>query len=137
MITNDRVDLNAVTASVMSVLPRLDSTQQRLSLELYRLLAGGQPVPRALLAQRLGLAVETVSQVLEAWSGVFFDSQQRVVGYWGLSLPVAFDSPHKLAIDGQKLSAWCAWDTLSLPQLLGKAATVESTSPISGSLVRL
>ena len=137
MITNDSLDLNAVTATVMSVLPRLDPTQQQLSLELYRLLAGGQPVPRALLAQRLGFTVETVSQVLEAWPGVFFDQQQRIVGYWGLSLPVAYDSPHKLAIDGQRLSAWCAWDTLFLPQLLGKTANVESTSPISGSLVRL
>lgn len=108
MITNNELDLDAVATSVMSILPRLDSVQQQLSLELYRFLAGGQPVPRALLAQRLGLAVETVSQILEAWPGVFFDSRQQVVGYWGLSLPAAYDSPHKLDIGGQKLSAWCA-----------------------------
>lgn len=137
MITTDRLDLNAVAASVTSILPKLDSTQKQLSLKLYRVLAGGQPASREILAQRLGLAVETVNQVLEAWPGVFFDQQQRVVGYWGLSLPVAYDSPHKLTIDGQRLSAWCAWDTLFLPQLIGKAATVESTSPLSGCIVRL
>lgn len=137
MTANERVDLDAVAASIVSALPRLNSFQQRLSLELYRLLAGGQPVPHALLANRLGTDVDTVSQILEAWPGVFFDSEQRIVGYWGLSLPAAYDSPHKLTTDGQRLSAWCAWDTLFLPQLLGKTAIVESTGPASDSIVRL
>jgi alkylmercury lyase len=39
-----------------------------------------------------------------------------------------------LTIDGQKLSAWCAWDTLFLPELLGKPAEVESRSPGDGAV---
>jgi alkylmercury lyase len=42
-----------------------------------------------------------------------------------------------MTIDGQRLSAWCAWDTLFLPQLLGKKTTVESSSPSSGVAVHL
>jgi alkylmercury lyase len=67
----------------------------------------------------------------------FFDSQDQVVGYWGLSLPAVYESPHKMTIDGQTLSAWCAWDTLFLPQLLGQRATVTSASPTSGVNVHL
>jgi alkylmercury lyase len=137
MITHHRIDLDTAAASIVSGLPKLDSFEQRLSLELYRLLAGGQPVLRALLAERLGEKTDTINQILDGWPAVFFDSHQQIIGYWGLSLPAAYDSPHKMTIDGQVLSAWCAFDTLFLPQLLGKTATVESTSPASGDSVRL
>jgi hypothetical protein len=60
-----------------------------------------------------------------------------VVGYWGLSIPEAYASPHRLTIDGRRLSAWCAWDTLFLPQLLGQTADVESTSPTAGATVHV
>ena len=48
-----------------------------------------------------------------------------------------YASPHQLTIDGQRLSAWCAWDTLFLPHLLGKTADVESQSPGLARVVEL
>src|SRR6266851_5597414 len=137
MITNDKVDLDDVAASIVGVFPTLDLFEQRLSLELYRLLAEGQPVPRATLADRLGVPVDTVNRILGGWPGVFSDPQQRVVGYWGLAIPAAYASPHRLTIDGRQLSAWCAWDTLFLPQLLGQTSAVESTSPTLRTTVNL
>jgi alkylmercury lyase len=137
MTTASRINLDELTTRVLELFPTLNSTEQRLSLELYRLLAAGQPVPRETVAERVGLAVEIVNQILENWPAVVSDSQQRVVGYWGLSIPEAYASPHRLTIKGQKLSAWCAWDTLFLPQLLGQTAEVESTSPTTGVTVHL
>jgi alkylmercury lyase len=137
MLANYKVNLDAIADSFVNALPKLDSFEQQLSLELYRLLAGGTPVSRALLAERLGVVIEKISPILKAWPGVFFDSQDQVVGYWGLALPASYESPHKMTIDGQTLSAWCAWDTLFLPLLLGKKAAIESTSPASGNTVRL
>ncbi len=131
------VDLEELAAGIVSALPALDAFEQRLSLELYRLLSGGQPVPRALLAERLEAPVGTVGRILDAWPGVFWDSEQRVVGYWGLAIATAYASPHQLTIDGIKLSAWCAWDTLFLPHLLAKPAQVESKSPGVGHVVEL
>src|SRR5260370_18117540 len=40
-------------------------------------------------------------------------------------------------IDGRRLSAWCAWDTLFLPSLFGKPAEVESRSPGLAGAVKL
>ncbi len=137
MITNHKIDLDGVAASIVGSFPTLDLFEQQLSLELYRLLAEGQPVRRATLAERLGVPVEIVNGILGGWPGVFSDSQQRVVGYWGLAIPAAYASPHRLTIDGRRLSAWCAWDTLFLPQLLGQTAEVESSSPASGVTMRL
>src|SRR5260370_31294603 len=100
MAKEHKVDLDRVATSILGAVPTLDLFEQRLSLELYRVLAEGQPVPRALLSERLGVPVETVNQVLNGWPGVFSDPQQRVVGYWGLSIPAAYMSPHRLIIAG-------------------------------------
>lgn len=127
MIANRAVE--DLAAGIVSAFPALDQFEQRLSLEVYRLLSGGQPVARAMLAERLQVSVEIVDRILDAWPGVSSDSERRIVGYWGLSITAAYASPHLLTIDSQKLSAWCAWDTLFLPELLGKTATVESKSP--------
>src|SRR6266516_1628948 len=136
MVTNPKADLKSVTASIVGALPKLDLFEQRLSLELYRLLTAGQPVHPSLLAERLGDSAETVSHALERWP-VLFDSQERVVGYCGLSIAAFYKSPHRLLVDGQTLSAWCAWDTLFLPQLFGKKTAVQSTSPTPGASVSL
>ena len=85
---------------------------------------------RGVLAERLQVSVEVIDRILDGWPGVFSDSERRIIGYWGLSIAAAYTSPHQLTIDGQKLSAWCAWDTLFLPQLLGTPAEVESKSPV-------
>jgi alkylmercury lyase len=74
---------------------------------------------------------------LDGWPGVFSDAEQRIVGYWGLSIPAAYSSPDTLRTNGRTLSAWCAWDTLFLPQLVGHTAEIESASPGKVGIVRL
>jgi len=137
MTTSSKLKLAELATSIVRCFPSLNVVEQRLSLELYRLLAGGQPVPRATLADRAGVTVETVNRILDSGPGVFSDGQQRIVGYWGLSLSAAYSSPHTLRTNGQLLSAWCAWDTLFLPQLIGHIADIESASPSNAGIVRL
>ena len=100
-------------------------------------MAEEQPVPRTVLAKRLDISVETVNSILDSWPGVFSDAERRIVGYWGLSLPAAYGSPHTIKMNGQTLSAWCAWDTLFLPQLVGHMAEIESVGPVENGIVRL
>ena len=137
MSTPSKLHLNELAASIVECFPTLNLLEQRLSLKLYRLLAEGQPVPRAALAERLEVPVETVNRILDGWPGVFSDTERRIVGYWGLSIPAAYESPHTLKINGRTLSAWCAWDTLFLPQLVGHTADIESASPSDAGIVRL
>ncbi len=137
MSTPSKLHLNELAASIVECFPTLNLLEQRLSLKLYRLLAEGQPVPRAALAERLEVPVETVNRILDGWPGVFSDTERRIVGYWGLSIPAAYESPHTLKINGRTLSAWCAWDTLFLPQLVGHTADIESASPGDAGIVRL
>jgi alkylmercury lyase len=137
MIKADEFDLDTLAQTVLDAHPKLEALGRRLSLELYRKLIEGEPVPRGVLARQLDVPLDAVDGILDGWPGVFSDSERRVVGYWGLSLPSAYSGSHRLTIDDRCFSAWCAWDTLFLPELIGRTARVESTSPASRAPVRL
>lgn len=96
MTMTSKLNLDELASSIVRCFPTLNLVEQRLSLELYRLLAEGQPVPRVTLAERLLTSVETVNRILDGWPGVFSDAQRPIVGYWGLSIPAAYSSPHTL-----------------------------------------
>ena len=44
---------------------------------------------------------------------------------------------HRLEVDERELFAWCAWDTLFLPGILGTTARVESVCPTTGETISL
>ena len=113
----------------------LGETDARAALCLYRLLARGVPVSVAVLAEDLDLALDVVGELVASWSGVVFDDSGSVEGFWGLT--VRDIAPHRLSVNGHRLSTWCAWDTLFLPQLLGTTARVESVCPVTGAAVEL
>lgn len=108
---------------------QLSETQQRVSTQIYRLLAEtGEPVPVAELAATLDLPLETVEHVVGQWPGLYYDEDKAIIGYWGLGLQ---ETPHRFEVDGQTLYTWCAWESLFIPQIIGKTAHVVSTDPLS------
>src|SRR5438128_12402662 len=111
-------------------MPRLDATERWITLTLIRQLALGAPVGVSGLATAAELSEAQVADTLDRLPGVFRDEQQRVVGFMGLT--VVEIGQHRIHLDGRPLSAWCAWDTLFLPELLGEDATIESTSTQGG-----
>ncbi len=113
---------------------RLGKTDQRVSLDLYRLLAQGRPVALKSLAAALNLSEDVVSKILRGWPGVYYDDKQHVIGYWGLALP---KMEHRFEVNGRTLYTWCAWDSLFLPELLQQSARVESLCPMTGEKIRL
>src|SRR5437879_876564 len=127
-------DIEALSEHLLRVFPPLDPTGQRLSLALYRELARGAPVSPPSLADRVETSAETVVRQRRRWPGVYYDGEQRVVGFWGLTIA---PMPHRLRADGRELYAWCAWDTLFLPALLGASVEVESSCRATGAPVRL
>ena len=57
-----------------------------------------------------------------------------MVSFWGLALE---GMPHRFEVNGQKLTTWCAWDAFFIPGIIGRAAAVRSTCPITKELVEL
>jgi len=119
---------------LMKVFPTLDDTKRRIALATYRLLARGVPASPAEIAADASAPVEEVRRILGDWIGVYTDAEDRVIGFWGLAIP---NMKHRFEVDGVQLHTWCAWDTLFLPELLGKTARVESACETSGRPVRL
>src|SRR5258708_11682514 len=134
MTLQTQPDIEALSEHLLRVVPALDPAGQRLSLALYRELARGAPVSPLSLAERVEMRAETVVQQLQTWPGVYYDAEQRVVGFWGLTIA---PMPHRLRVHGRELYAWCAWDTLFLPALLGTSVEVESSCRVTGAPVRL
>jgi alkylmercury lyase len=130
-------DLETVSTAFLRALPKLSIEEQRLGLALYRQLARGQPVDLEAIAGSAGLSADDVATLatrdpLKAL--IYRDNRERIVGFAGLAvLPMH----HRFAVDGSQLYAWCAWDSLFLPELLGKRALVESVCPETGTVIRV
>jgi alkylmercury lyase len=125
---------SSLAAELIAAAPPLNEQEQQLAISLYRLLAEGQPVRAAALADRVRMPLEEVDRALAEWGGIFTDDQDRVIGFLGLSIR---PMPHRLTVAGRTLYAWCAFDTLFLPELLGATAEVESQCPTTGERIAL
>ena len=115
--------------------PCLSASEQWIALTLIRQLALGAPGGVSRLASVAELSEGEITNTLDHLPGVFRDEERRVVGFMGLT--VAEMGHHRIHVDGRPLSAWCAWDTLFLPELLGETAYVTSRSPTSDTEITL
>lgn len=123
-----------LTAALRPAFPRFGTGGRRLARSLFALLARGFPVSLPVAANAAGLTAGAARDLLEAWWGIRFDSDGRIIGAWGLDL---FPTRHQLRVAERDLFAWCAWDALSLPALISEEAEVTSLCPVTGDDIRL
>ena len=129
-------DLELLAARLADALPTLDVGEQEVAITLVRLLSEGEPVPVSRLAAAAGQPADALEEQLTRLSGLLFrDDLGRAIGFIGLS--VIEMGTHRVHVDGRALSAWCAWDTLFLPELLGRTVGVTSRCPITGEEISL
>ncbi len=119
---------------VVQAFPEINKEQQLLSLCLYRSLALGKSVAVEQLQKKTGLTAEFISQSLQSWSGVFFDDNKYVTGFWGLTTR---ETSHRLNVNGQTSYTWCAWDSLFIPALLSETVQVSSLCPVTKRKIEL
>ncbi|MGH8703918.1 MAG: organomercurial lyase [Burkholderiales bacterium] len=137
MPETNRPALDLYWEALDAQLPRFSAEEQRIAVTLYRELAKGQPVDASQLGRALGASAAEARRFLERdaiRSFVFPDEQGRVLGFGGLA---AAPMHHRLEVDGRALWTWCAWDTLFIPEILGKRARVASPDPDTKALVEL
>ena len=127
-------DLEQLAQAICGARGSLADDEARVALGLYRLLAQGEPVSERALAETLALPEQGVHRALRQRPEVIRDEQGRIVGFGGLSL---LETPHRFEVDSRPLYAWCAWDTLFLPELLDRVAEVRSWCPVSGDPILL
>jgi alkylmercury lyase len=102
----------------------LTKDKQELSLSIYRNLEKGKPVSLEDLISTTTLSEEMISDTLNEWPGLYYNENQEIIGYWGLAIQ---KMPHMMEFSDKTLYGWCAWDSLFIPELLRKNATIRST----------
>ena len=119
--------------------PVKDGEDQRVATTLFRLLAEGEPVETATLAEAVGRPEAEVSTALGGPAFdplVYRDDRGRVIGFGGLGLVELGETLHRLRLeDGHEVYAWCAGDSLFLPIALGVETRIESRCPVSGQAI--
>jgi len=133
-VTSQALSPEAISKYFVQAFPAIDKGEQTLALTLYRLLSLGEPISTSQLCNESGLTTIDINQKLQAWPGVFFDDAHHVIGFWGITVQ---PMTHKMTIDGHVSYAWCAWDTLFIPELLNKTVKVESSCPVTHNLIEL
>ena len=123
-----------LTDKWLSAFPKLTQVEQTVSIQIFRLLVGGKPVSPIALADSLGWTTDRVHKVLEKRCGISRDEKGRIVAYGGLSLS---ETDHRFVVNGRNLYTWCALDSLLIPQLITRAARVESRCPMTNQKIRL
>jgi len=111
--------------------------EQRAAVALYRELARGKAVGADQLAGALGLSGAETRALLERdaiKAFIYPDAEGRVLGFGGLA---AASMHHRLEVEGRSLWTWCAWDSLFIPEILGRPARVTSPDPQNREIVRL
>ncbi|HVR79959.1 MAG TPA: organomercurial lyase [Acidimicrobiia bacterium] len=121
---------------VAAASPHLDAEERRITVHIYHLLAQGEPVSTAQIADVTGLATERVEERLRSWPLVLWDDQDDVIGFWGLHVH-HIEPTHAMKVDGTKVYGWCALDTLFITEILSRETLVESTDPYDGTTIRL
>lgn len=127
-------DIAARAAEFTTAHPELDPSQQRLVLATIRLLGEGAPVAPQAISERTGRPLEEVAAYLDEAPTLERDEQGRVLAFFGLTLE---PTSHAIEVDGRTLYAWCALDTLFLPERLGRPARIRSTCPQTGATISL
>ena len=128
--------LEALADALSKAGPGLDEVQRRVALATYRRLGEGSPAPVADIAELAKEGTELVEGLLGTWPGVFRDDDGDVIGFWGLTIAKLVPT-HVMEVGGKELFAWCAWDTLFLPGLIGAQARVESVCPVTAETISL
>ena len=115
--------------------PRFAADISRLLLRVMRELSEGHPVPNERahrIVAELGVDDEESEQFLR--SVTERSPNDDIVGMLGLSLNENW--AHRFVVGKASLRTWCAWDTLFIPLLIGRTATIESDSPVTGATIR-
>jgi alkylmercury lyase len=108
----------------------------RLQVLALQLLAEGNPVSPENLADVWEMPLEQVNAIFEqagAQGTLQLDDAGNMVGSYLSLIPTS----HKLRVEDKILFAWCAYDAIYIPGVIGKKAVIESVDPYSHEAVQL
>ena len=125
---------NELQQIFIKAFPELDIKGQQQAMQLYRLLANGSAVSVEKLAKSIALSTKETEQLLLSWTGVTFNENKMINGFWGVSTE---KTTHRFQLDQGTLYTWCAWDLLFMPHIFHQTIQAETLCPITNQIIKL
>jgi len=111
-------------------------TELRLQVIALQLLSKGEPVSPDSLAEAWDMPLEQVHAIFEqagALGTLQLDDSGNMVGSAISLVP----SNHKFQVRGKSLYAWCAYDAIYVPGVIGAIAVIDSIDPLSNESIQI
>lgn len=110
--------------------------EQVFAVELYQQLAAGKPVSKGQMAEALSWPEAKVVGMFDELPSVYldYDDDGNVSDWGGFGLD---GGNNGFTIRGNEMFAWCAWDALFVPAVVGEPAQVTAVDPEDGAEVSL
>ena len=122
-----------VENSLVPVVTRWAKQDKVLLLPLFQLIASGESLEEAQLANELNRGTDVVNTALSA-SLAEIDSCGRVSELFGITRE---PTSHRIEIGGTTLYSCCALVAHMVPAIMQQAVSIESTDPINGNKINL
>jgi len=116
-------NLETLSNYFIDAFPKMDHAEQILARTIYQQLALGDPLSLKYLSETLDQTVGTIKEKLIKWGSVYFSETGDIIGFLGITIS---EMPHCMQMNGKTSYAWCAWDTLFIPELVDANAQVTS-----------
>jgi alkylmercury lyase len=122
---------------VLEGIPReMIELDMRVTFLTIQAFAEDQPLSAEQLAEMWQMPIEQVQTILKQGAekgSAELDSSGNLIGAVLTTVP----THHRIQVNGQTMYAWCSYDAIYIPGILGKRAEIESTDPISHERIRL
>lgn len=110
-----------------------EQTLRRLIPDSIRLLAQGEPVSPAQIADAAGVPLDQAEAALRGIDAIEGTAEGRVEGFGLTRRP----TPHRFRIGDAELYTWCAMDTLIFAAFVDRPVQIESPDGATGEPLRL
>ena len=122
-----------VEESLSPVISRWAGQDKKILRPLFREIETGKSIWETDFAERLHRTTGDLEDALDS-SLAELDSGGSVAELFGITREL---TTHRIDVDGKTLFSCCALVAHTVPAILGQAATVISTDPVSGNKIRI
>ena len=74
-----QVNLDKISAVYNEALPNFNKEEQHISVQIYQLLAKGEPDSHARVANTLNYPIKKVNEIIDGWIGIYHDHDNKII----------------------------------------------------------